>query len=81
WLAGRFGSREMLTASMLVFTGSVWMCGLADSFHELVIWRFVPGVGGGLLIPVGQALTFNLFQGEQRAKISTLVMAVALIAP
>ncbi|MBV4456902.1 MFS transporter [Pseudomonas sp. COR58] len=81
WLAGRFGSREILTLSMLVFTGSVWMCGLADSFHELVIWRFVQGIGGGLLIPVGQALTFNLFQGEQRARISTMVMAVALIAP
>ncbi|MGG7648844.1 MFS transporter [Pseudomonas sp. ES4] len=81
WLAGRFGSRELLTASMIVFTASVWMCGLANSFHELVIWRFVQGIGGGLLIPVGQALTFNLFKGEQRAKISTLVMAVALIAP
>ncbi|MGH8332238.1 MAG: MFS transporter [Pseudomonas fluorescens] len=81
WLAGRFGSREILTTSMIVFTASVWMCGLANSFHELVIWRFVQGIGGGLLIPVGQALTFNLFKGELRAKISTLVMAVALIAP
>ncbi|WP_256809654.1 MFS transporter [Pseudomonas siliginis] len=81
WLAARFGSREILTASMLVFSGSVWLCGQADSFHELVIWRFVQGIGGGLLIPVGQALTFNLFHGEQRAKISTLIMAVALIAP
>lgn len=81
WLAARFGSREILTASMLVFSGAVWLCGHADSFHELVIWRFVQGIGGGLLIPVGQALTFNLFQGEQRAKISTLIMAVALIAP
>ncbi|MDR6948089.1 EmrB/QacA subfamily drug resistance transporter [Pseudomonas sp. 2957] len=81
WLAARFGSREILTASMLVFSGSVWLCGQADSFHELVIWRFVQGIGGGLLIPVGQALTFNLFHGEQRAKISMLIMAVALIAP
>lgn len=81
WLAGRFGSRGILTASMLVFTAAVWMCGRSDSFHELVIWRFVQGIGGGLLIPVGQALTFNLFKGDQRAKISTLVMAVALIAP
>lgn len=81
WLSGRFGSREMLTLSMLVFSGSVWMCGVANSFPELVAWRFVQGLSGGLLIPVGQALTFNLFQGEQRAKISTLVMAVALIAP
>ncbi|BBP72637.1 MFS transporter [Pseudomonas sp. Seg1] len=81
WLAARFGSRNVLTASMLLFSVAVWMCGLANSFAELVIWRFVQGIGGGLLIPVGQALTFNLFQGEQRAKISTLVMAVALIAP
>jgi EmrB/QacA subfamily drug resistance transporter len=81
WLSGRFGSREMLTLSMLVFSGSAWMCGVANSFPELVAWRFVQGLSGGLLIPVGQALTFNLFQGEQRAKISTLVMAVALIAP
>ena len=81
WLAARFGSRETLAASMLVFSGSVWLCGMADSFPELVLWRFVQGIGGGLLIPVGQALTFNLFQGAQRAKISTLVMAVALIAP
>ncbi|MBV4485319.1 MFS transporter [Pseudomonas sp. SWRI153] len=81
WLAGRFGSRGILTASMLLFTASVWLCGQADSFHELVGWRFLQGIGGGLLIPVGQALMFNLFQGEQRAKMSTLVMAVALIAP
>ncbi|RON71228.1 MFS transporter [Pseudomonas fluorescens] len=81
WLAARFGSRKILTVSMLVFSGSVWMCGLAEQFPALVFWRFVQGIGGGLLIPVGQALTFNLFQGEQRAKISTLVMAVALIAP
>lgn len=38
-------------------------------------------MAGGLLIPLGQALTFNLFQGTQRARISTLVMAVALLAP
>ncbi len=81
WLAARFGSREILTASMLLFAAAVCLCGQADSFHELVIWRFVQGIGGGLLIPVGQALTFNLFHGEQRAKISTLTMAVALIAP
>jgi len=30
---------------------------------------------------VGQALAFNRFQGPERARVSTLVMAVALIAP
>lgn len=81
WLAGRFGSREILCASMLLFSGAALLCGLADDFRWLVFWRLVQGMAGGLLIPLGQALTFNLFQGPQRARISTLIMAVALLAP
>ncbi|BAQ79473.1 MFS transporter [Pseudomonas sp. St29] len=81
WLAGRFGNRQVLCASMLLFSGAGLMCGLADSFMSLVFWRLVQGMAGGLLIPLGQALTFNLFQGAQRSRISTLVMAVALLAP
>ncbi|MFJ2338006.1 MFS transporter [Pseudomonas protegens] len=81
WLAARFGNRQVLCASMLLFSVAGLMCGLADSFMPLVFWRLVQGMAGGLLIPLGQALTFNLFQGTQRARISTLVMAVALLAP
>jgi EmrB/QacA subfamily drug resistance transporter len=81
WLADRLGARNLLSASMLLFSLSTWMCAEAVTFNQMIAWRFVQGLAGGLLIPVGQALTFNLFQGEQRARISTLVMAVALIAP
>lgn len=81
WLAARYGHRRLLTASMLIFAAAVALCGLSQDFYGLVFWRFIQGVGGGLLIPVGQALTFGLFQGAQRSKISTVVMAVALLAP
>lgn len=81
WLAGRWGARSLLTASMLAFAGAVWACGEASTFGQMVGWRFVQGMAGGLLIPVGQAMTFNLFQGRERARISTWVMAMALLAP
>ena len=81
WLAGRWGARRLLAASMLVFALAVAACGMAGSFAAVVVWRFVQGMAGGLLIPVGQAMAFALFQGAERARISTLVMAVALIAP
>nr|WP_314418168.1 MFS transporter [uncultured Erwinia sp.] len=81
WLASRFGARQMIVASMLIFSAAALGCARADSFTTLVAWRFIQGAGGGLLIPVGQALTFNLFQGRKRAAISTLIMCVALIAP
>ena len=81
WLASRWGARQLLTTSMLVFALAVWACGQAGSFGAVTAWRFVQGMAGGLLIPVGQAMAFSLFQGPQRAHISTLVMSVALIAP
>ncbi|MBS9425205.1 MFS transporter [Photorhabdus noenieputensis] len=81
WLAGRFGTRQIMTASMLLFSVAALFSGLANHFYSLVLWRFIQGLGGGLLIPVGQALAFGLFKLHERAKISTLVMAVALIAP
>lgn len=81
WLASRWGARRLLALSMLVFALAVAACGMAGSFAAVVAWRFVQGMAGGLLIPVGQAMAFALFQGAERARISTLVMAVALIAP
>ncbi|MDX7986453.1 multidrug efflux MFS transporter [Xenorhabdus sp. 12] len=81
WLAERFGTRQIMTLSMLLFSIAALFSGLAESFYSLVLWRFVQGLGGGLLIPVGQALTFGLFKQHERAKISALVMGVALIAP
>lgn len=81
WLAGLLGERLTLMASMLVFSLGALFSGLSDHFSLLVLSRFIQGLGGGLLIPVGQALTLNLFKKHERAKISTLVMTVALIAP
>lgn len=81
WLADRWGARRLMAGSMLAFALAAWACGEAGSFGQLVAWRFIQGMAGGLVIPVGQALAFNQFQGPERARVSTLVMAVALIAP
>jgi MFS family permease len=34
---------------------------MADSLTSLVMWRALQGMGGGLLIPLGQALTWQQF--------------------
>ncbi|CAM8404463.1 MFS transporter, partial [Morganella morganii] len=80
-LAARFGIRELMTASMLLFAAAAVLAGSAESFTSLIFWRFLQGVAGGLLIPAGQSLTFQYFQGRERSKISTIIMMIALIAP
>lgn len=81
WLASHIGAKSIMVVSMATFTVGTLMSGLSGDFGSLILFRFFQGLGGGLLIPVGQALTFQLFRKDERAKISTLIMAVALIAP
>ena len=54
---------------------------MADSLISLVVWRALQGMGGGLLIPLGQALTWQQFKPHERAKLSAAVMLVGLLAP
>src|SRR3990167_4630336 len=39
WLTARFGRRETMIWSVLAFTLTTLMCGLAESLETLVFWR------------------------------------------
>lgn len=81
WFAHYLGPKATLTLSMLGFSLSACGVGLSSNFLTLVLGRFLQGIFGGLLIPVGQALAFNLFAKNERAKVSSMIMSIALIAP
>ncbi|WP_449548368.1 MFS transporter [Lelliottia amnigena] len=81
WLAKRIGARRLLMFSLLVFI--VATCGVSAAFSvpQLIAWRGLQGMGGGLLIPIGQTMTYALYRSHERAKLSSAVMLVALLAP
>ncbi len=81
WLATKVGNQKLLCYSMLLFSISICFIGFSESIYSLIFWRFIQGVAGGLLIPVGQALVYALFPNQERQRISTMIMASALIAP
>jgi MFS family permease len=81
WLTQRAGARRIMLLSLSLFIIATAASGLADSLATLVFWRLVQGAGGGLLIPVGQALAWQLYEKHERARLSSAVMLVGLIAP
>lgn len=81
WLTQRAGAKRVFLLSLLLFSVATAMAGSASSLAALIFWRVVQGAGGGLLIPVGQALAWQLFPQHQRAKLSAGVMLVGLLAP
>ena len=54
-----FGRKNYYVASMIIFTLASYMCGQSTSLIELIIWRFIQGVGGGALLSTSQAIMFD----------------------
>lgn len=81
WLAAMLGERRLIAASLLLFAGASVMVGQAGSIEALIGWRLLQGLGGGLLIPVGQALAYRHFPAAERSQLTARVMSVALLVP
>src|SRR3954466_12469551 len=56
WITERFGSKRTWIASIAVFAIGSALCATATSAGELIAFRVVQGLGGGMLIPVGFTL-------------------------
>ncbi|EOK5536962.1 TPA: MFS transporter [Enterobacter kobei] len=80
-LTRRIGPKCVILLSLFLFSAASAAAGLSATLESLIAWRVLQGVGGGLLIPVGQALTWQQFKPHERARLSSAVMLVALLAP
>lgn len=81
WLAARVGERRLILGSLLVFAIASGLVAQAGSIDSLIGWRLLQGLGGGLLLPVGQALAYREFPATQRAHFTGVVLLVALMVP
>lgn len=81
WLGDRFGTKRTFLFALAAFTVGSGLCGLAQTAGQLIGFRVLQGVGGGMLTPVGIAMLFRAFPPAERAKASTVVMVPTLLAP
>jgi MFS transporter, DHA2 family, multidrug resistance protein len=68
WLAGRFGIKYVFLFSVIGFTVASALCGVATSLTQLVIYRLLQGICGAALVPLSQAVLFQINPPERHAK-------------
>ena len=81
WLGDRIGTRKVFLGALTIFVTCSGLCGAAQSIEQLIAFRVLQGVGGGMLTPVGIAMLFRAFPPAERARASTLVMIPTMLAP
>src|SRR5438477_2990298 len=68
WLATRFGRKRLLMLSVVGFTTSSFLCGLAPTLGALIVFRIMQGATGGALQPLSQAVLLEAFPPHDRGK-------------
>jgi len=59
WVADRYGSRSVFRAAIAVFLVGSLLCAVSSSLPALVAARFIQGVGGAMMVPVGRIIIFR----------------------
>jgi len=81
WLGDRFGTKRIFLVAIVVFTAASALCGLAQSLDQLIGFRILQGIGGGMLTPVGMAMLFRTFPPEERVRASSILVVPTAFAP
>jgi DHA2 family multidrug resistance protein len=72
WLAGRFGRKRILVASVVGFTVSSMLCGMAQSIDQIVFFRVLQGLSGAGLVPLSQAVLLDINPPERHGRAMAL---------
>jgi EmrB/QacA subfamily drug resistance transporter len=81
WLGDRLGTKRVLLAAIAIFTIASGLCGVAQSLTQLVFFRILQGVGGGMLTPVGMAMLYRAYPPEERVRASRILTVPTAVAP
>ncbi|MBV8062973.1 MAG: DHA2 family efflux MFS transporter permease subunit [Nevskia sp.] len=81
WLMQRFGVVRTFVMSVLLFTLTSFLCGIAWSLPVLLLFRVLQGGVSGPMIPGSQALLLTLFPPEKKGTALAIWSMTTLVAP
>src|ERR687890_626782 len=81
YLSDRFGAKRTYLMTIILFTAGSALCGLAPNVEGLIVFRVIQGLGGGMLMPLGMSILFQVAPANQRGTIIGVFGLPLLIAP
>lgn len=84
-LADIYGRKIFYLLGMGLFVGGSMLCGLSQNMGQLIAFRGLQGIGGGMLMPIAFTIVGDVFPAEERAKMQGIFGSVwglaAVIGP
>jgi EmrB/QacA subfamily drug resistance transporter len=81
WAADRFGTKRLYMLAILLFTLGSTLCSTADGIGQLVGYRVLQGLGGGMLMPLGMTIMTRAAGPERIGRLMAVLGIPMLLGP
>jgi EmrB/QacA subfamily drug resistance transporter len=81
WAMERFGSKRMWMISLILFLVGSALCGASWSIGSLIAFRVLQGIGGGMIMPIGQSILATAAGPQRMGRVMSLLGVPMLLGP
>lgn len=81
WASERYGTRRLWLASLAAFMAGSLLAGLSWSVGSLIAFRVVQGLGGGMIMPIGQTMLAHVAGPKRMGRAMSIVGVPMLLVP
>lgn len=81
WISDRFGAKRIFLLSVSMFTIGSLLCAISGSIEQLILFRIIQGLGGGMVMPIAMAFTYRLSPPGKVGAVMGMMGIPILLAP
>lgn len=81
WLADKVGRKRLFIWAVVAFTATSMLCAAAQNLAEMVFFRALQGVAGAFIVPLAQAVLFDINPPEKHGRAMALFGGGVMIGP
>ena len=81
WAIHRIGAKPVYMVSLALFIVGSILCGFAWSASSLIFFRVLQGLGGGMIMPVGQAIMARAAGPQRMGRVMGIIGVPQLLGP
>ncbi|QLY28528.1 DHA2 family efflux MFS transporter permease subunit [Nocardia huaxiensis] len=81
WAADRFGTKRLYMAALVAFVLGSVLCSTASSIEQLIAYRVIQGLGGGMLMPLGMTIMTHAAGPHRIGRVMAVLGVPMLLGP
>lgn len=73
WFSDKYGAGKAFLYTVILFILGSILCAMAKNVDQLIIFRVIQGLGGGMIQPMGMAMIFRLAPEDRKGRVMGLL--------